>query len=184
MVFISASSVTWAGFFIWFPGIFPGQVILFVCTDFELMHIYALDGSCHYVLVHEHMIPLTFKILWHCRWWKSPPFAESWYADGMWSDDDQLSGFMFNYCHFTNQGGWPCVLGQVFSQKLYHQGTMTQALQCLEYALVVLISSQFAQWFIHHMQGCSFYCSFSSQLWCCHYFTSDIRLGWSNFRDM
>jgi len=128
--------------------------------------------------------PSQFKILWHCRWWKSPPFAESRYADGMLSDDDQLSGFMFNYCHFTKQGGWPCVLGQIFSQKWYHEGTMTQALQCLEYALVVLIISQFAQRFIHHTQGCSFYCSFSSQLWCCQYFTSDIRLGWSNFRDM
>lgn len=75
MVFISASSVTWAGFFIWFPGIFPGQVILSVCTDFKLMHINALDGSCHYVLVHEHMIPLTVQDIVALQVMEKSPFC-------------------------------------------------------------------------------------------------------------
>lgn len=75
MLFISASSVTWPVFFIWFLGIFPGQVILSVCTDFKLMHIYALDGSCHYVLVHEHMIPLTVQIIVALQVMEKSPFC-------------------------------------------------------------------------------------------------------------
>jgi hypothetical protein len=75
MVFISASSVTWAVFFIWFAGIFPGQVILSVCTDSELMHIYALNGSCDFVLVHEHMIPLTVQDIVALQVMEKSPFC-------------------------------------------------------------------------------------------------------------
>jgi hypothetical protein len=50
-------------------------VILSVCTDFKLMHIYALDGSCHYVRVHEHMIPLTVQDIVALQVMEKSPFC-------------------------------------------------------------------------------------------------------------